>query len=75
MPSIESIVLPAKQVIAGLDRDGDSQAVGVIGAGSDTLKVGSLDERELLELILQQQKITNLHLRSATGEKITEEDV
>lgn len=57
------------------DTNGNTQAVGVIGAEQDTLKVGDQETSFLLYKIWKELKIMNLHLSNMTDVDIETADI
>jgi len=59
----------------GVDVDGNTHAVSIIGSELDTLKVGDLSSSTYLGKILKQLKIMNIHMSSLTDMVIENSDI
>lgn len=61
--------------LKGTDPDGNTQSVGVLDAEQNSLRVGDDESRTLLNAILKELKILNLHMAFVTDNFIEKEDV
>jgi hypothetical protein len=59
----------------GIDIEGDTQPISVMGPEQDSLKIEDQEQYGLLNNILKELKIMNLHLTSMTDNHIQSQDV
>ena len=62
-------------VIQATDENGNHVPISVVGADQDELKTADLDSRDLLESVVEELKIMNLHLLTITNMSLNKEDV
>lgn len=69
------MIVYASPINQGTDIDGNTQKISVVGADKDELRVADMDQRDLLESILKQLKIMNIHLSIMTDNQIDKKDI
>jgi len=59
----------------GIDSEGNTQPVGVVGADQDELKIADLEARDWLQDIIKELRIMNVQISAMTDIEIDKKDI
>jgi len=69
------MIIYANGKVIATDIKGNTQDIGVVGAGQDELKVADHEQENLLSKILKELKINNFHMSLLTDNYIENSDM